>query len=1075
VDFIKIMKRSKLFYVSIAAAGLAILALVATLVTGLLIKVYVTQEKIDFLIAQIVSKQTGGKLEYKVEKFDVLNEIKITGIRLTGPSTEIGVHEGGSLASRPIISIDQIEINPSVRGVWRRVAKLKWKVDRPQINLWLGKDENNLAGLLAYRAKNFPPEPSLKPWYELPVLPFTLDKISIPGLLEMEESVISGLSLHLKTDDLEASFGPLDFKSQLRLSGKEMTATMQTLAERLQLSISTKKGSGAWNLSIDKKFQMLSWTSFQAEGSTKISGYKLNKPLLLSGVMSGGLKPDLTGLELSNLALKMGPEIGMNSEFKVSFPTHSLLTGTLETKAKFQMGLSSPIVDIATQLFDLSLKGNIRGKLETQGQIEISPDKKIINLPKTELNVDVEDFSAQFAKMIKISDLFVKNNIDINTKDGEISIILKEKMQFSNLQFEKKETLAEIKNFNLENLISGDVFSKKINKVATQIKIEKITAKMSNKTVLSEPFLFDLNGNSENELGNLVLTGAGSLGELLEVALEVKCNNPCKDASITSGFQASKIMPIIALAKNNLADEVAKMLPTFAEGKIKGDLRITANIPDLKQAKLRIEDFSPKWALKGEVAKLSIKIPAPSGEISNLNANLQGEGDLTKASLKSLLKLDQVEVTPNLNQKIGVSQIHFNSETQLQIPNMKTLKETMATQTNWHLKMNDLKLTAAKEFVFPNHEATGVIKTLGIDEVWLILQKASLVDGGIIASLNAHGKPSTKSFETDFESNVTPAQFEKYVPGLKASGALGLEGKIAIENLEKISIQLVSFLNKIKVNYQFPDGKQVASIGFADGKMPIIFKEKLSDIKKWFEKIKADSLNEKVSQYLVKESQIVNLSLPEAPLVSWRDAKLESDKHIRIQKAYLNGVGLDEFDGNVEITSKAILVKNFQGKVLGGRFQGNAFIPISPYPERVVLTAHVKGIEASQIPRLVGKEASGSQSKNISGNFHLDFMIRNNLIDGLFDITSIGSDQMSYMLEMVDPDHADASINNIRRALKLGTLRKANVKLKRGELSLDLDIRVAGLPVPLPKLDGIKVTNMIENIKADLMSSKEAL
>ena len=1069
------MKRTKLFYVSIMGGGFILLVFLVTLVTGILIKVYVTQEKIDDFIAQMISKQTGGKLEYKIEKFDVLNEIRITGISLIGPNSEWGVHEGGALASRPIFTIHKIEINPSVGGLWRRVAKLKYLVDRPEINLLLEKNDNNLKGLLAYRAKNFPPEPSLKPWYELPILPFSLDKINIPGVFEVEDSSISGLSIHLKADDVEATIGPLDLKSQLKIKGKEINALMQATASHLHLMMATKKGSGSWEINTENKFQLTSWTNFQVEGKSKVTGYKLEKPLQINGEVNGAIKPDLTGIDLSNLSLKVGKEITMSSVFNLNFPTHSLLSGVVESKGKFQMGLDSPLATIATHLFDISVKGVIKAKVEFKGPIDISAEKKIINLPKTEITANIDNLSAQVSGMLKISDLFSKNDFEIVTKDGEISVSLKNKLQFSSLQFEKQPLSANLQKFELMNQLSGNIFAKKITKLETQIQLEKASASIDKKMVISEPFSFHLSGNSDQDLGNLTTAGGGALGKILDLSLEAKCNMPCKEASLLASAQAKKIMPLIALAKNSLADDLAKKLPSFAEGAVGGGILLTIKIPDLNQKKFRPEDFSPRWTVNGAVSKLSLKIPTPSSEISNLNADFKGEGDLSKATLKAHLNLDKAVVAPSLDQTISAVQTQFNSETQIQIPNLKSFKDTMMSQTSWQFKIKDLTVKAAKEFTFSNHEVLGDIKTKGIDDIWLTLSKASLADGGLVASLNLYAKPSKKTFETDFKSKVIPSHFEKYVPGLKASGDLGLEGKIAILDFEKISIQLVAFMHKIKVRFQLPDGKQVASIENLDGKIPITFKEKLSDIKKWFEKVKADSLNEKVSQYLVKENQITNLSLPEAALVSWRDAKLEPDKHIRIQKAYLNGVGLDEFDGNVEITSKAILVKNFQGKVLGGRFQGNAFIPISPYPERVVITAHVKGIEAGQIPRLVGKEDRPGESKNISGNFHLDFLVRNNLVDGLFDITSIGSEQMSYMLEMVDPDHADASINNIRRALKLGTLKKANVKLKRGELSLDLDIRVAGLPVPLPKLDGIKVTNMIENIKADLMSTKEAL
>lgn len=1068
------MKKITLLRLMKFSLWIAGVSLLLTIATGIAVRALVKQKDIEHFLSEVIKKQTGGLLTFQVEAFDVLREIRISHIQFVGPKTEVGFGEGGELSDEPLISIEQIKIDLAVRGLWRGALKIAAFLDKPSISINLRKEQSNLGGLLAYRAKNFPNAESLTPWFELPTFPISLDKIFVPGSFQLTEFLVSNVSLKFVNDSIDVQLGPLGISSFLKIYRKNIKGSLKLETDLTKLKFKNKDKEGLWNISLKNEFQIRSWTEYGLTSTNKISGSYLTQPLILNKSVQVKIAPDLTSLHLEDLKFDLGNDIKLVGDFLVQFPKHSLLKGTLRSNFQTNINLDNPITRILEKMMQLKTSGRIKGKLSIDGPFEISENKLPIQLPLSNITFQADKVQASLGKEINLRNLRSLGEIHITSTDNDIHISPKVSLSFADFSFETNNIQLNARDFESSLTSKATLFLKKLDSLNLSLNLASISAKIDKKEIINENFKLDVEASSLEKMANFFMSGSGTMGHLVQSKFEIKCNNPCGKVDVGGSFVARKLMPFVEILKNNVAKEAVKYLPSFLEGSIEGGMEAAFLVPSFDKKEFLPEDLSPTWKIHGDLKNLSLKVPFQAASVAGLNAGIKAEGTLLKSSISSGIQLEKLGVSPSTTQIFEIEKVEFTAKTDVNLTNLKLIKEKATTATIWHLKAKNILAALPKEYSLSNHSIEGRLSTSGVKNIELGIDKASIANSALDANLQVTANMNAKDISSHFLVHLYPQKFETYVPGLKAGGTLSYQGKLDVKSFDRLSLTSFSKLEAINLSYAQPGGNRF-EVGTIEGRVPISFHENVSDLKKWFQKNENKNLTDTIANYLRSESQVNEISMPESNLLSWRDAYPAQDRNLKIYKAFLNGVGIEEFEGGVEISSKAIMVKNFLGKVLGGRIQGSAFLPISPMPERILITAHVKGIDSSQIPLLIGKKNSGGTSLPISGNFHLDFLVRNSQLDGVFDVTSIGAEQMNYMLEMVDPDHADSSINNIRRALKVGSLKKALVVIKRGEMSLDMDVRLVGAPIPLPNLNGIKVSNIIENIKADILEKKESL
>ena len=183
-----------------------------------------------------------------------------------------------------------------------------------------------------------------------------------------------------------------------------------------------------------------------------------------------------------------------------------------------------------------------------------------------------------------------------------------------------------------------------------------------------------------------------------------------------------------------------------------------------------------------------------------------------------------------------------------------------------------------------------------------------------------------------------------------------------------------------------------------------------------------------------------------------------------------------EFD--MELRQNWFALNQFVIGFLGGKIEGDfqlAFDASNPVPSSIPqslrASVHLTRLDTRKLierfPSLSGKASSSELFSNpyIDATLHLVFDMRSNDIAGGLDISSIGKEQLRMILYFVDPFEQNPTIGDIRKALAFGEVRQVIIPLKNGEVGMDVDLRLLGAPIPLPKLSHFPISQLLQNVK----------
>jgi len=1077
--------KDKFFYPYLKLAfWLSLAVFLLTIVTGSILRLTIKQANIEKWIQKIVTEQTGGVLEFRVENFDILHKIKIRDIVFRAPQTELGFHEGGLLASKPLITLNDIEIVPHLSNVWRGLAQIKrCLLEGPAIVLDFSSGQGNITGLAKYRARKFPPELNKTPWYQLPQLPINLDKIFIPGKISLQELLVSNLNLEIISDDFRANLGP--YHAQL---------TMESFARSFYLALKMGSKNSEWKISLkDKKYQgqlildnnlvFDSWTDFKLKGSSELRGSFLKNPLKQAYQIDSKISGDLSRLSITQIKFDLENFLQLNGHLSLESKNHTLLDLDTETSISGKINFSSWLTENLGQIFPMSASGRVDFDLNAKGKLNITDNFSSLQLPEAEINLNARHVNLSLGKILTIKNFESVSNLNL-IRDGDDALFKPQiNMDLETFKLQLDQTLLMITRpkIDLNALVSWKAL--KVEELHSNVMADSIELEHQKTTLLQDPLKISIGGQSGKRFSGLDIKGLGELGKLFKIDVSVNCSEPCERIKVNSGMKADDLMGIVEIAKTKLKEKFKKYLPSYLNGSADAQVELSSNLPDLRE-NFSLQKLDMQWKLKATIPKVDMKIPFQSANFQGMTFKLGASGDLQSAVINTTSSAEILEVAPTLKLGIKAKAVNLDTDSKMTISS-DWAPSSLKSETKWRFGNKTTDVSYNRPYRIADNEISGNIKTIGLQTLSAQVIRAAFIGGGVLAQMNANLDIPHADLNVVFSSSITPSIMGSYFAGLMSSGSIETSGKLRLKNWNGIVLEAKILFKKLSAMVDLeklnigtelngpssrvsPLAKGVLKIGMIDGALPIYFNERVDEIKKWFQDKVSTRLDERIDQYLQNEDRINNLSLVENNIVSWKDGSLAKRESLRVQDLLFNNVGLEELDAALEISSKALMVKNYQGRFLGGRIHGSVFVPLSPLPERVKWVSHVSGIDSALIPLLVGKKSLKKTLKAISGNFHVDYFTRSNSLDGVFDLTSIGAEQMNYVLELVDPDHADPAINNVRRALVLGSLNKAKATIDRGALGLDLDVRLAGVPLPIPKIGGVNLSNVIDNLKSEL-------
>ncbi|MBF0100394.1 MAG: hypothetical protein HQK77_05745 [Desulfobacterales bacterium] len=164
----------------------------------------------------------------------------------------------------------------------------------------------------------------------------------------------------------------------------------------------------------------------------------------------------------------------------------------------------------------------------------------------------------------------------------------------------------------------------------------------------------------------------------------------------------------------------------------------------------------------------------------------------------------------------------------------------------------------------------------------------------------------------------------------------------------------------------------------------------------------------------------------------------------------------------------------FQIEVLGGTLLG--YLQLIEQNNHYTLRSKISfsGIDASTLLSNVKTKhddefaVSGQVFLNIPLYARLDKMLQDLSID--IDFTHIGPKALSQLLYMLDPTESNESIVSQRKLLKSGSPKWIQIKIKDGNLSLEGEMSIKGLPIKLPRLVRLSISRLprLLNIEGDI-------
>ena len=383
------------------------------------------------------------------------------------------------------------------------------------------------------------------------------------------------------------------------------------------------------------------------------------------------------------------------------------------------------------------------------------------------------------------------------------------------------------------------------------------------------------------------------------------------------------------------------------------------------------------------------------------------------------------------------------------------------------------------------------------------------------AGLGADFQP--QRFQAKLDTQIVHNGEEKLPGGIKTSGRMGVKLAVSSDDMRNVAVDgYASFqqfnalvpgkepnapalLSVEKINGQIPfkqllklpppKSPVLANSGpAAPVAVPVATVEKSEALPEVLVANEGDepvdsaavAMNRSVQKYLLKSD---NQSLSSSNLVATVDYGsirpfYPERRPLSIQRLEVANLEFSKMEFDMELRQNWFALNQFVIGFLGGKIEGDfqlAFDASNPVaaeiPQNLRTSIHLTRLDTRKLierfPNLSGKASSSDLFSNpyIDATLHLVFDIGSSDISGGLDISSIGKEQLRMILYFADPYEQNPTIGDIRNALAFGDVRKVAIPLKNGEVGMDVDLRVLGAPVPLPKLSHFPISQLLQNVK----------
>ena len=620
--------------------------------------------------------------------------------------------------------------------------------------------------------------------------------------------------------------------------------------------------------------------------------------------------------------------------------------------------------------------------------------------------------------------------------------------------------------------------TRRVDQLSLELKVAELSLAMMQQTLHLPDLGYtvtaqDLSLGSESQIKT-----NGYIDDLIRLENHINLN-PSKDTVEISNMIAldhldRAIQPAKALIDVGLA---STKLPNIKSGNLQLHQNIKAYIPGWSRLQPNFTNFDVTLTDKSSLTNFKASHTGIDIVSGNFETKSQIQLGSSEQALSTEIKLEHLSLSASELGHLEIKQNRINIDA--------STKSSIADFSLWSL-LADIKVNQSLRGLKHTLNHTTMIDSQNLKSLLVIRP------GGVIRlktlqidipdlGLESHILASCK-IEDDATISFSDLKFEASMQADKGFLENQSQSTIHSSGSLKLSAQIttikdtISILSKAIFNQFHLKIMDTFAIENAEGELPFQMTSSLS-------KLQELSTNpDKLKEGLVSSSE---RDLPHSQFisekpVSWDRPFRKGRASFQVDAIRLAAFDIENLYTEIDLSSDMLDVSHFMAETLNGSIQAQLQIQMNTFvPQQINTRWHINNLDTSKLlpyiqryqPKLVRSEFGRKPYISSAGQLYINVV--ENDINGNIGISEIGRDQFLILLYYLDPNNTNPSLKPLKKALDYADVSRVMIPIRNATLGLDVDFSLVALPIPVPTINGIVLSQVFSNVKSSLLSSQD--
>jgi hypothetical protein len=175
---------------------------------------------------------------------------------------------------------------------------------------------------------------------------------------------------------------------------------------------------------------------------------------------------------------------------------------------------------------------------------------------------------------------------------------------------------------------------------------------------------------------------------------------------------------------------------------------------------------------------------------------------------------------------------------------------------------------------------------------------------------------------------------------------------------------------------------------------------------------------------------------------------------------------------SIDVSQNLILLDDLRLDGLGGGVVGRFYIDLTPRNQTMGVLGRFTGIQPEML-KPPGARLPAGQTAELSGRTALTFDLQKRLVSGRIDLNSIGREQLSSLLDILDPDGAEQQVAVARQALRIAYPTRVALAMGRG--LMDMEVAMGGAVSGDYRIRSLPLTSFVNSYGGDVLEDLSAV